>query len=381
MIETLTIDTHLDTPTTSLQQAGWDFSARHAWSDDGSQCDLPRMREGGLDAAVFAVYVMQGIRSPAGFAAARDLALGHLDRTTAELQRLPAECALVRTVDEALQAKATQRRALFLSIENAYSLGVDAGMVGEFHRRGVRMVGLTHMLNNDVADSSTDPRGPEWGGLSGFGREVVAECNRLGMVVDASHASDATLRDLLTLSRTPVILSHSDCSACCPHPRNVDDGLLRELAAQGGVIQINALPVSLVEAPGNRRTAAFAELLVRFGTAPLTPDVLAAADEAYGTVSRAHPNPRATLDDFVRHLEHAVTVAGIDHVGIGCDFDGGGGVEGLRDVADFPHLTRVLRERGWTEPDLARIWGGNTQRILSAAEAFAGRPVLPGSTS
>lgn len=372
MIDSLTIDTHLDTPTTSLQRAGWDFGARHTRSDDGSQCDLPRMRDGGLDAAVFAIYVMQGLRTPAGFAAARNLAVSYLERTTAELRRLAADCALVRTVDEALQAKAVNRRAIFLSLENAYPLGVDAGAVAAFHQRGVRIVGLTHMLNNDVADSSTDPRGPEWGGLSGFGREVVAECNRLGMLLDASHASDATLRDLLTRSRSPVILSHSDCSACCQHPRNVDDGLLRELAAQGGVIQINALPISLVDAPGNRRTAAIAELLVRFGVAPLTPELMAAADAAYATVSRAHPNPPATLDDFIRHLEHAVEVAGVDHVGIGCDFDGGGGVTGLRDVADFPNLTQALRARGWKELEIAQIWGGNALRIMRAAEAIAG---------
>ncbi len=371
MIDSLTIDTHLDTPTTSLQRADWDFGARHAWADDGSQCDLPRMRAGGLDAAVFAIYVMQGARTPAGFAAAQNLAVGYLERTTAELNRLAADCALVRTAGEALQAKAADRRAIFLSLENAYPLGLDAGAVAAFHRRGVQMLGLTHMLNNDVADSSTDPRGPEWGGLSGFGREVVAECNRLGLLLDASHASDATLRDLLKRSRSPVILSHSDCSACCQHPRNIDDGLLRELAAHGGVIQINALPVSLVAAPGNRRTAAIAEVLVRFADAPLTDQVMAAADEAYAAVSRAHPNPPATLDDFIRHVEHAVEVAGIDHVGIGCDFDGGGGVAGMREVADFPGLTQALRARGWTESQLAQIWGGNTLRLLRAAESLA----------
>lgn len=371
MFDALTIDTHLDTPTTSLLRAGWDFGVRHDRGEDGSQCDLPRMCSGGLDAAVFAMYVMQGARTPAGFAAAREVVAGYLERTTAEIARLATACTLARSVDEALLAKAAGRRSIFLSIENAYPLGLDPGAVGGLHRQGVRMVGLTHMLNNDVADSSTDPRGPEWGGLSGFGREVVAECNRLGLVLDASHASDDTLRHLLTQSRTPVLLSHSDCRALCDHPRNVDDGLLRELAAQGGVIQMNALPISLVDAPGNRRTAAIADVLVRFAEQPLTAEVMTAADAAYSVVSRANPNPPATLEDFIRHLEHAVEVAGIDHVGIGCDFDGGGGVDGLRDVADFPNLTLALRARGWTESDLARVWGGNTLRVFRAAEAAA----------
>ncbi len=366
-----TIDTHLDTPTARFMEPGWDFGAAHEMTDDGSQCDLPRMRAGGLDTGVFAVYVMQAARTPAGWAAARHRAHRHFDAIDSVLHRYAAECRLVRTVAEARRAKQDGQRAMFLSIENAYSLGVDPGSVSEYHARGVRMLGLTHMLNNDIADASTDPRGPEWGGLSGLGREVVAECNRLGIVLDGSHASDETVRNVLSLSRSPVILSHSDCRAHCDHPRNVDDGLLRDLAAQGGVIQINALPISLVEAPGNRRTAAIAEVLMRFGGEVLTPEVRAAADEAYLAVGRAHPNPRATVDDFIRHLEHAVEIAGIDHVGIGCDFDGGGGVDGLKDTSAYPNLTCTLQARGWTEADLRKLWGENTLRVFRASEKVA----------
>jgi membrane dipeptidase len=367
-----TIDTHIDTPTASLMRGGWDFAARHDYGVDRTQCDLPRMRTGGIDALVFAVFVAQGGRSPAALAAAHDFVVRCFDRTLAVLREHAAECALALSADEALRAKREGKRAFFLGIENAYALGREVAHVEKFHQLGVRMLGLTHMLHNDVADSSTDPRPPEWGGLSSLGREVVAECNRLGIVLDASHASDDALRDLLECSRAPVVLSHSDCRAVCDHPRNVDDDLLRALAAQGGVIQINALPISLVNAPGNRRTQVTAEVGLRFADLPLTPENIAAADREYDRACAAFPNPVVTLDDFARHIEHAVEVAGIDHVGIGCDFDGGGGgFAGLRDVADYPNITRTLVARGWGEEALSKLWGGNTLRVFRAAERFA----------
>lgn len=367
-----TIDTHIDTPTASLRRPGWDLGARHDYAADGTQCDLPRMAEGGIDALVFAVYVGQMGRSPAALQRAHDLALGHFERTHAALAANASACGLARTADEALQLKAQGRRAIFLSIENAYSLGRDVGHVAKFHALGVRLLGLTHMLNNDVADSSTDPRGAEWGGLSPLGREFVAEANRLGLILDASHASDAVLRDLLEVSRTPVMLSHSGCAAVCNHPRNIGDDLLRALAKQGGVIQINALAIAVTELPGSGRTAGIAEILLKYQDAALTPETMAEEDKDYDRVCAAHPNPPATLEHFVQHIEHAVAVAGIDHVGIGCDFDGGGGVEGLRDVTDYPKITAALRQRGWGDDALAKLWGGNTLRLYRAAEAAAG---------
>lgn len=369
-----TIDTHIDTPTASLMRDGWDFGVRHDYATDRSQCDLPRMREGGVDALVFAVYVGQLARTDDGLRRAHERAERCFERTHAVIAQNAAACGLAVTADEALRLKREGKRAIFLSIENAYSLGRDAGNVAKFHGLGVRMLGLTHMLNNDIADASTDPRGAEWGGLSPLGREVVAEANRLGLVLDASHASDDVLRDLLEVSRAPVVLSHSGPRAMADHPRNVGDELLRALAAKGGVLQINALPVSLVHAPGNGRTAAIAEVLVRFKDAVLSPETLAAEDRAYDVVCAVHPNPPVTFDDFTRHIEHAVAVMGIDHVGIGCDLDGGGGgFAGLRDVADFPNITRALVARGWGEEALAKLWGGNTLRVFRAAERAAGR--------
>jgi membrane dipeptidase len=364
-----TIDTHTDTPTASLMRAGWDFGARHDPASDRSQCDLPRMESGGIDAMVFAVYSTQAARTLEGYAAVQAQAIRVLARTREILRENAGRCALALTAADGPRLKAEGRRAIYLSIENGYSLGRDTGNVEVFHGLGVRMLGLTHMLNNDLADSSTDPRGPEWNGLSPLGREVVAECNRLGIVVDASHASDQALRDLLAQSERPVILSHSGCRAVCDHPRNIGDDLLRALAAQGGVIQLNALPIAVVPAPEDGRTGALSDMLMQLKDAVLTPEVLAAAGREWHRIEAAYPNPPATLDDYVKHIEHAVTVAGIDHVGVGCDFDGGGGVTGLNDVSEYPNLTAALLARGWNETDLAKLWGGNTLRILGAPRA------------
>lgn len=360
-----TIDTHIDTPTASLMRAGWDFGAAHDHAADGTQCDLPRMKAGGIDALVFAVYSTQAARTPEGFAAVHAQAIRVFERTNAVIRQHAAACGLALTAADAVRLKLEGRRALYLSIENSYSLGLDIRNVVTFYLQGMRMLGLTHMLNNDVADASTDPRGPEWGGLSPFGREVVAECNRLRVVVDASHASDAALRDLLAASTAPVILSHSGCRAVCDHPRNIGDDLLRALAAKGGVIQINALPVAVVPLKEDGRTAATSAMLMQLKDKVLSPEVKAWASGGWDRIDRAYPNPVVTMDDYVRHIEHAVKVAGIEHVGIGCDFDGGGGFPGLSSVADYPTLTAALLQRGWSEAALAKLWGGNTFRLLS----------------
>jgi membrane dipeptidase len=314
------IDTHIDTPTASLIKPGWDFAGKHDFATGGSQCDLPRMRDS-IDALVFAVYSTQGARTPAGFAASHGQAVRVFERTREVVRQNAAQCGLALTVDEGRRLKAGGRHAIYLSIENSYPLGRDAGHVAGFHALGMRLLGLTHMLNNDVADSSTDPRGAEWGGLSPFGRDVVAECNRLGVVLDASHASDAALEQMLELSQTPVLLTHSGCRAICDHPRNIGDGLLRALAAHGGVIQINALPIAVVPTVEDGRTAALTNLLLQLNDTVLTPVVLAAAGLEWHRIETTYPNPAVAL---VR--------------------------------------------RGWSEPALAKLWGGNTLRVMREAE-------------
>jgi membrane dipeptidase len=365
-----TFDAHSDTPTAWLMRPEWDFAARHERAADGSQCDLPRMIAGGADAMVFAAYVGQAVRSVEGGDVAHASAVRTLERTRAVVATNAAQCGLALTADDGLRLSAEGRRAIYLSIENAYSLGRDIGRVARFHGLGVRMLGLTHLLNNDVADASTDPRGPEWGGLSPFGRDVVAACNELGIILDASHASDAALRELLARSRAPIVLSHSGPRAVCDHPRNIGDDLLRDLAAAGGVIHINALPITLVNAPGNRQSEAISAALLRYQDRLPTPELRAEIGREYERVDREFPNPPVTLEDFIRHVEHVAEVAGIDHIGIGCDLDGGGGdFAGLRDVADFPNITRALLDRGWSEEDLAKLWGQNALRVMRKVQA------------
>lgn len=364
------IDTHSDTPTACLMKPGWDFAARHDFAADGTQCDLPRM-VGKVDAMVFAVFTTQAARTPAGFAQAQASAMKVYERTNEVIRQHAAQCGLALTAADGLRLKAEGRRALYLSIENSYSLGLDAGNVAKFYALGMRMLGFTHMLNNDLADSSTDPRGAEWGGLSPFGREVAAECNRLGVVLDASHSSDDALWNLLEISKAPVVLSHSGCRAVCDHARNIGDELIRALAAKGGVLQMNALPVAVRHMPEDGRTAATAECLLRLKDAVLTPELRATLSAEWRRLDQQYPNPPATLEDYVVHVMHGVAVAGIDHVGIGCDFDGGGGVAGLNEVSDFPDLSQALLDRGLSEADLEKLWGGNTLRVLRACESAA----------
>ena len=246
-----TIDTHVDTPTASLRRAGWDISQWHDVHTDYSQCDFPRMREGGLKAAVFAVFLSQGPRTPAGHAAARDAALRSFLNVHKVAARFPDQCELALTADDGPRIMATGRRAIYLSIENGYSIGKDLTLIKTYYGLGARIFGITHTSNNDLADSASDVKGPEWGGLSPLGRDAVKECNRLGLVLDASHASDTVLRQLIALSATPVILSHSGVKAVNNHPRNIDDDLLRELATHGGVIQMNTLSDYLIPVPPN----------------------------------------------------------------------------------------------------------------------------------
>ncbi|HEY6880237.1 MAG TPA: membrane dipeptidase, partial [Polyangiales bacterium] len=242
--ELLVLDTHLDTP--AAFGSGWDVTAAHRVADDLSQVDLPRMKRGGLDGGFWAVYTPQGPRTPEGYAKARDAALMTAVRIR-ELTAMHPEFVLALASDDAERIAAQRKRVVYLSIENSYPLTHDLSLLKTFYDLGVRMVGPVHSTNNDFADSSTDA--PEWHGLSERGRALVSEANRLGVVLDGSHASDAVLDQLIELSRTPVILSHSGCKAVYDHPRNVDDARLRKLAASGGVIQINSLGDYLTATP------------------------------------------------------------------------------------------------------------------------------------
>lgn len=366
----LVLDSHLDTPM-QLARPGWDISQRHRYADDLSQVDLPRMRDGGLDGGFFAVFTPQGPRTAEGRTLASEHGLAVITRIRDMVAARPDEFALATRVQEVPGIVASGRRVVLISMENAEPLAADPGRLATYQRLGLRMLGLVHAQNNSFADSATAL--PEWHGLSPAGRELVGEANRLGILIDVSHASDAVFDQVLALSRAPVIASHSGARAIGPHPRNLDDARLRRLAEKGGVVQVNSFPSDLVPRPPNpERDKVLASLYREFRlAASLSPEQVADLARRIREADARYPLPPTRLDDFMAHLLHILDVVGPQHVGIGADWDGGGGVEGLRDVSDLPRISERLLAAGYSEQDLAAIWGGNLLRVLAAAEANA----------
>jgi membrane dipeptidase len=317
----LTVDSHIDTPQ-RLMDKGFDISKRHDQQKDHSKVDFPRMREGGMDASFFAVFVSQDRRTQEGYFQAKLRADALFNSIYAVLARFPEEAGLAISPADAYRLKKHGKRAIFIGMENGYPIGNDLSLIQIYYSKGARYITLCHTRNNDICDSSTDST--ENNGLSEFGRSVVKFMNKIGMMVDVSHISDKSFYDVIALSKAPVIASHSCARALCDNPRNMDDDMLRTLAKNGGVIQVCFL-------------------------------------NAY--VKKHDPNT-ATVSDVVDHIDHIVRVAGINHVGIGSDFDGGGGVIGCSDVSQMKNITLELLKRGYTIRDIRKIWGENLMRVM-----------------
>jgi len=364
------LDTHLDTPA-SLARPGWDIMQRHARDADFTQVDYPRMVEGGLDGGFFAIYTPQGPLTPDGMLAARDAAFLRAMEIREMAAAHPKAFELALVAEDAARIAASGKRIVYQSIENSYPLGEDVSLLRVFHRLGVRMVGFIHFKNNQFGDSATDK--PQWNGLSPKGRELAALGNDLGMVLDASHASDDVFDQMMEISRAPIILSHSGCRAVHDHPRNIDDARIKKLAAAGGTIQINSYNSYLIDVPPDpERDKARGALMQRLrNPGDQTPAQRAATmrDVAAGmkALEKRYPEPRATFDTYMQHVTHALDLVGPEHVGVGCDWDGGGGVVGMEDVAAIPKITEQLVKLGYTQPQLAGFWGGNALRVLQAA--------------
>jgi membrane dipeptidase len=366
----LCLDTHLDTPA-SLARPGWDMMRRHSRDTDLTQVDYPRMVAGGLDGGFFAIYTPQGPPDAAGMMAARDAAFLRAMQIREMVAAHPAQFELALVAEDAARIAASSKRIVYQSIENSYPLGEDISLLRVFYKLGVRMVGFIHFKNNQFGDSATDK--PQWNGLSPKGRELAALGNDLGMVLDASHASDDVFDQMMEISRSPIILSHSGCRAVHDHPRNIDDARIKKLAAAGGTIQINSYNSYLIEVPPNpERDKAVTALRQTFRNS-------AGASAAEAEAARRHmakgmkeidvryPEPHATFDMYMQHVTHALDLVGADHVGVGCDWDGGGGVTGMEDVASIPKITERLVKLGYSESQLAAFWGGNALRVLKAA--------------
>lgn len=366
----LVLDSHLDTPL-DLTRPGWDITQRHDYRQDGSQVDVPRMIEGGLDGGFFAVYTPQQPLTDEGRAYASAYGLATLMRIHDMIDRNPQVFGLALTADDARRIAAQGKRVVFISMENAEPLAADPGLLHTYYRQGLRMLGLVHFANNELADSATAL--PQWKGLSPEGRQLVSEANRLGILLDVSHASDAVFDQILAQSTAPIIASHSSSRAVNPHPRNLDDKRLRQLAAKGGVVQVNSYSDYLVPlTPNPERNKALAALGARFhNLAALSPEQSHALYQDYHDIDTRYPQAKADLDVFMKHLLHILDVVGPEHVGIGADWDGGGGVTGLEDVSQLPKISQRLLDAGYTEKDLRNIWGENLLRVLQAAQAAA----------
>jgi membrane dipeptidase len=314
----ITLDSHIDIFTTYATPA----------LDPGTatalQCDLPKMEKGGLDGAFLVVFVGQGTLDGPGYRQAYGQATAKFEALKRLVERMyPNRTELARTPSDVERIAKSGKRIIMIGIENGYPMGTDLSNLRRFYDFGARYLTLTHRAHNQLADSSSAPE-PIHGGLSPLGQRAVAEMNRLGMMIDVSHVSAQSFWDVIAITKAPIIASHSACASLTDSDRNLTDEQLRALAGNGGVIQIAAVP---------------------------------------NYVRAKDPAAPPTLKDFVDHLDHAAKVAGIDHVGIGSDFDGGGGVPGFNNVAEAPNVTIELVRRGYTEEQIGKIWGGNLLRV------------------
>jgi len=368
----LTLDTHADTPLRMIEP-GFDMSKRHDPKETGSKVDYPRMKEGGLDAIFFAAFVAQDIRNDDGNSRAKALCHQMIDSVLVSIERNSDLVGLAVTPEDAYALEKEGKRAIYIGIENGYPIGEDLSNIEAFYNKGVRYITLVHSSNNDLADSATDPKGPEHGGISELGAKVVQEMNRLGIMVDVSHGNDSVFYDAIKFSKAPIIATHSNARAVTNHRRNMTDEMLQLIAKNGGVVQLTMLANYLREAPANaKRDSAVAALRSSMKAADkMTKEQKVALRKQFQDIEKKFPTPPATVKHAIDHIDHIVKIAGIDHVGIGCDFDGGGGIQGVFDASEVMNITIELVRRGYTEAEIAKIWGANLMRAFRDVQAVA----------
>jgi membrane dipeptidase len=372
----LTLDTHVDVPDAYMREPRFDVG-----HDSVLQVDLDKMRRGGLDAVFFVIFVEQGPLTPEGYAEAVAKAEHKYSAIELMLAKYPERIRAAKNPGQVRANHAAGRLSAMIGIENSYSLGHDLARLDAAYRRGARYLGLVHVGNNDLCTSSLpdvehgEPKTSPVG-LSDFGRAAVRRANQLGMMVDISHASDACVRDVLAASTAPIIASHSSARARVDHPRNLPDDLLRAIADKGGVIQVVAYKEFLKVDPGRKSAeeALQKSVVAQAGDAGYDSekhDHLPAMIEGMARIQALYP--LATLDDYIDHIQHIVAVAGADHVGLASDFDGGGGITGWMDASQTRNVTAGLRNRGFNDADIARLWSGNLLRVWHDVEQAAAR--------
>jgi membrane dipeptidase len=366
--DAIVIDTHSDT-TPRFQGDDWDIRERHPKTD--SHMDFPRIREGGLDAQFWSIYT--GKASEPG--EAMRIALERIDAVHRLVERYPDETGLATSVADIRRLVAEGKLASLMGVEGGHMIEDNLAVLRNYYRLGVRYMTLTHSFHTGWADSSgtSEIPEPEHDGLTGFGEEVVREMNRLGMMVDVSHVSDATFFDVLAVSDAPVIASHSSCRALADHPRNMSDDMLRALAKNGGVVLINFYP-GYIDEDTNRATKAYFEEWKSHFEAMRQKhgDDRAALGRARRALFAEHPVPQTSLEVLLDHFDHAIEVAGPDHVGLGADWDGVPSMpRGMDDVSALPALTLGLLQRGHDEPTVRKVLGENLLRAMGQVEETA----------
>ena len=385
----ITMDTHVDISPNNFQPGAQNYVT----GVPNTQVDLPKMEQGGLDAVFFSIYQgQQQDFTPEGYGRAHATAIAKVEaikRLTSELA--PNRIVLATTAADVRRIAAQGKKVALMGMENGYALGEDITNVKKFADLGVRYLSMAHNGHSQLADSNTGEReGPRHNGLSALGRQVVAEANRWGIVLDISHPSKQANLQTMQLSRAPVMASHSAIRALANHSRNLDDEELRALQRNGGVVQVVAFASYLKIAPANpERQQAITALRQEFGLPAtggggggggggnaalqaLTPERRAEYDRKLRDIETRFPAPpRASVNDLVNHIDYAVKLIGIDHVGISSDFDGGGGIDGWNGALETFNVTLELVRRGYTEEQIAKLWSGNLLRVMAEVERVA----------
>jgi membrane dipeptidase len=375
--EAIVLDTHIDT-TQRLMQPGWNFFERHEPNARGQRgpgargnhVDYPRMREGGLDGLFFSIYMAGSVTGPV----AVKRSLEQIDAVRRLAETRPDAMVLATTAAEIRAAHQAGKIAALMGMEGGHMIDESLPVLRDYARLGVRYLTLTHSLNTTWADSSGDK--PVHNGLTAFGRDVVRELNRLGVMVDVSHIADKTFEDALATSRAPLLASHSSCRALTGHVRNMTDAMIKALAEKGGVIQINYLnsyidePLRLAEEARRPQVDAIRKAMAEKYPGPENAEKrMMETIAAVGALQP--PLPVAQWERIVDHIDHAVKIAGVDHVGLGSDFDGASMPEGMEDVTRLPKITEELLRRGYTEPQIKGILGENLLRLMEKVESVA----------
>lgn len=361
----IVVDTHDDT-TQRLLDPEFDFAARHT---DGS-VDIPRMRDGGMDAIFFSIWIPGTVTGPT----AVERALAQIAAVRETVARHPNDLILCGTAEEVRRAAAEKKIAVLMGVEGGHMINDDLANLDKFYALGVRYMTLTHTVNTDWADSSGDKSAHD--GLTPFGKKVISEMNKLGMMVDISHVADKTFYDVLAVSQAPVIASHSSCRALCTAPRNMTDDMIKALAAKGGVIQIN-YHIGFLSQQFQDASKAHpeigqqieAESKKRCGDNEACQ--LIEADKITRDFVTQGKLPRVDWTEIIDHIDHAVKLVGADHVGLGSDFDGADMPYGMEDASHLPQITNALLAKGYSPADIQKILGGNTLRLMQDVEATA----------